>query len=68
MKPPKVEHRIFTIAWHIVYEMATGVHTYSACDCGRVQTRSGMCWMCWADQFKDAYAKPIKNKKSLNKS
>jgi hypothetical protein len=47
----KLKQQIFDQAWHITYELATGVHTYSACDCGRSQTRTGVCWLCQVERI-----------------
>lgn len=38
----KIDHLID----RMIYENAPGIHTYSMCDCGRQQTRSGECFKC----------------------
>ena len=52
MKLSQLPEHMRTKEWiepEIHYEMASGIHTYHWCECGRRQTRSEMCLECWLD-------------------
>jgi hypothetical protein len=53
----ELQRQIKAAAARIQYELAEGIHTYSACDCGRNQTRGGKCWRCELEDLTTLYEK-----------
>ena len=39
------------IKYDMAYELASGVHTYHQCKCGRNATRTGRCIVCLAEDL-----------------
>ncbi len=48
-------------------ELHKGIHTYSACDCGRKMCRANKCVLCWEEEIKKLKKElKIKKRKSRN--